>query len=210
MAKKLGKIMAKFSAWATPTGDSGITAKLGGESTAVGTDTLADGDASLEVRDLGAVTVVRGTATFSASATSPAGTQSFATADSFAEVSGADYVFMRTITRGLPDRPGGDSTWSETSTTRMIAIDIEGITLSRTVQVTEGKANALIKELARIKPENVDRTKPAPVDPDGNVATVDVDVHVIGENTYATVDTSVLAVEDTLSTVNALITAGLA
>ena len=92
----------------------------------------------------------------------------------------------------------------------MIAIDIEGITLSRTVQVTEGKANALIKELARIKPENVDRTKPAPVDPDGNVATVDVDVHVIGENTYATVDTSVLAVEDTLSTVNALITAGLA
>ena len=60
------------------------------------------------------------------------------------------------------------------------------------------------------KPDKDADSKPAPADPDGNVATVDIDVQVIGENTYADVETSVLAVEDTLSTVNTLITAGLA
>jgi hypothetical protein len=109
MAQKLGKIVAKFSAWATPTGDGGITAKLGGESTAVGTDTLAEGDASLEVRDLGAVTVVKGTATFSATAKSPEGTQAFATADSYADISGADNVVTKTRTSSYPDLDGGDT-----------------------------------------------------------------------------------------------------
>jgi hypothetical protein len=210
MAEKLGKILAKFSAWTTPTGDSGIAAKLGGESTAVGTDTLADGDTSLVVKDLGAVTVVRGTATFSATAKSPEGTQSFATANGFVEISGADYVFTKTTTKSRPDKDGGDSTWSETSTTSVIAIDIEGITLPKVVSVSEGKVNSLIKSLTMTKPDKDANSWPDPVDPDGNVATVDVDVHVVGENTYAEVESSVLAVEDTLSTVNALITAGLA
>jgi hypothetical protein len=210
MAQKLGKIVAKFSAWATPTGDGGITANLGGESTAVGTDTLAEGDASLEVRDLGAVTVVKGTATFSATAKSPEGTQAFATADSYADISGADYVFTKTRTSSHPDIAGGDSTWSEASTTRVIAIDIEGITLPETLNVSEGKAKALIASLTKTPPDKASKQLPDPVDPDGNVATVDVDVQVVGDNTFASVDTSVLAVEDALSTVNALITAGLA
>jgi len=206
MAQKLGKIVAKFSAWATPTSDGGITAKLGGEATAVGTDTLAKGDASLEVKDLGHVTVVKGTATFSATSKSANDAQSFATADSFADISGADNVVTKTKTSSYPDLDGGDSTWSETSTTRVIAIDVEGITLPKTLKVSEGKAISL-----NSTPSDKAVNQPFdPIDPDGNVATVDVDVQVLGDNTYASVDTSVLAVEDTLSTVNALITAGLA
>jgi hypothetical protein len=210
MAQKLGKIVAKFSAWATPTSDGGITAKLGGEATAVGTDTLAKGDASLEVKDLGAVTIVKGTATFSATAKSADGSQAFATADSFADISGADHVFTKTTTSSYPDLKGGDSTWSETSTTRVMAIDIEGITLPKTLNVSEGKANSLIASVTKTPPDKANKQPPDPVDPDGNVAMVDVDVQVVGENTFASVDTSVLAVEDALSTVNTLITAGLA
>jgi hypothetical protein len=206
MAQKLGKILAKFSAWGTPTSDGGITAKLGGEATAVGTDTLAKGDASLEMKDVGPVTVVKGTATFSATSKSADGSQAFATADSFADISGADNVVTKTKTSSYPDLDGGDSTWSETSTTRVMAIDIEGITLPKTLNVSQGKANSLTSTLS----DKAGNQPFDPIDPDGNVATVDVDVQVVGENTFASVDTSVLAVEDTLSTVNTLITAGLA
>jgi hypothetical protein len=87
-----------------------------------------------------------------------------------------------------------------------MAIDIEGITLPKTLNVSQGKANSLTST-----PSDKAGNQPFdPIDPDGNVATVDVDVQVVGENTFASVDTSVLAVEDTLSTVNTLITAGLA
>jgi hypothetical protein len=155
---------------------------------------------------LGAVTIVKGAATFSATSESADGTQAFATANSFADISGADNVVTKTKTSSYPDLDGGDSTWSETSTTHVIAIDIEGITLPKTLNVLEGKAYSLTST----PPDKASNQHFDPPDLDGNVAMVDMDVQVVGDDTYASVDTSVLAVEDTLSTVNALITAGLA
>jgi hypothetical protein len=76
--------------------------------------------------------------------------------------------------------------------------------------ISEGKANSLIKSLAQTRPDKDSDSNPDPVNPNGNVASVDVEVNVLGENTYADVETSVLAVEDALSTVNVLIDAGLA
>ncbi|UEM24584.1 hypothetical protein JL100_030695 (plasmid) [Skermanella mucosa] len=205
MAKKIGKLLlTKLSALAK-TDQSGVTTVLGGEATAVGQDTLAEGKATLQVKDLGAVTVVKGTASFGATAQSTGGSTAYATADSFADVSGADIVITRTKSTSNTTENGDSTTWTETSTTRVLAIDIEGITLPKTLDLSAG----LSKVLSKIQGFKAIK-KPDPVDLDGNVAKVQIDVLVEGENTYADVGTSVLTVEDTLSTVNASITTGIA
>jgi hypothetical protein len=207
MAKKIENPKLTKQTAPSTTDQGGVTTVLGGQSTAVGQDTLAEGSVSLQVKDAGPVTIVRGTTTFSATAQSTdSSTDSptaYASADTFAEVSGADRVHIKTKTMGQPDQ-GGDTdtwdtdTWSATSTTRVFAIDVEG----RTLPNSSASSKHQVKELS---PADIDG-----VDIDGNVAMVQADALVEGENTYASVDTSVLAVEDTLSTVNVSITTGIA
>jgi hypothetical protein len=203
MAKKIeNPNLTKQTAPSMPD-QGGVTTILGGQSTAIGQDTLAEGSVSLQVKDAGPVTIVRGTTTFSATAQSTDSPTAYATADTFAEVSGADRVHTKTKTMGQLDQ-GGDTdtwdadTWSATSTTRVFAIDVEG----RTLPNSPASSKHQVKESS---PADIDD-----VDIDGNVAMVQADALVEGENTYASVDTSVLAVEDTLSTVNVSITTGIA
>jgi hypothetical protein len=126
------------------------------------------------------------------------------TADSIAHVSGADLCHTRTKTASQTDQDGDTSTWSETSTTRLFAIDIEGRTLPKDLTWSNDPGKASTKA-----PPAEDAGMPNLVDIDGNVAMMQANVLIEGEDTYASVDTSLLAVEDTLSTVNAWITAGI-
>src|SRR5687767_11081720 len=116
MTKKIGKSIQTSS---VATDQGSVTAVLGGESTAVGQDTLAEGSASLHVKDHGPVTIVRGTAAFCATAQSTDDSPTYATADSFAYVSGADLCRTKTKTTSQADQDEDTSTWSATSTTRL-------------------------------------------------------------------------------------------
>jgi hypothetical protein len=198
MAKKIENPNLTKQTAPSTADQGGVTTILGGQSTAIGQDTLAQGSVSLKVNDAGPVTIVRGTTTFSATAQSTDSSTAYATADTFAGVSGADRVHTRTTTMDQSDQDEDTSTWSATSTTRVFAIDIEGRTLPNSPASS-------IHQVKQLSPADIDG-----VDIDGNVAMVQVDALVEGENTYVSVDTSVLAVEDTLSTVNASITGGIA
>lgn len=104
----------------------GVAAEIGGAGLAIGDDTLTTGDATLKITDRGPVTFVIGTATVSSAAASPdGGEQPSAYADTFASVTGADFVFTFSAdTSGAGD--GGSGSWeTATSTTRLFAVDFE-------------------------------------------------------------------------------------
>jgi hypothetical protein len=72
---------------------SPMVSLLGGDGTAVGEDTLVDADIFSRLIDLGSVTIAFGTAKFTSAATSDQD-PAFAAATTFADVSGADFVFV--------------------------------------------------------------------------------------------------------------------
>jgi hypothetical protein len=194
MAKKTDK---QADAKVASLSGDGTAVFLGGETTAIGQDTLVQASLSLQVKDMGRVTITKGTATFSATAHSDEGTGAYAVAVSQAGVSGADVVHTRTKTSSYFSQEGSTSTWSETSTTRIFAVDVEGGTQAKAQSVSKTRHKA------------GDQADPD-FDISGNIALMDGDVLVEGENTYAGIESSVLTVEDTLSTVSASITAGIA
>lgn len=111
----------------TAQGGDGLAAAVGGEGLAVGDDTLTTGDASLRIVDRGPVTFVRGSATVSSTAASQDGGEPSARANTHAEVAGADFVF--TFSTDTSDAGTGESGSWETasSSTRLFAVDIEGV-----------------------------------------------------------------------------------
>lgn len=94
---------------------NGTTATLGAEAIAVGDDTVANGNVSLSIVDRGAVTMVRGQATATAQAS---GGTTYASADTYASVAGADFVLIRTVN-------SGSGTSSASSTTKVTAFNFE-------------------------------------------------------------------------------------
>jgi hypothetical protein len=102
--------------------DGGLVLIMGGYAVATGDNTLADGTIHSSVENLGRVTEAIGYATFVAAADS----QSGATADAgtFADVSGADFVWEITVQSGPSVTSQGSV--ESTSQTRVIAIDIAG------------------------------------------------------------------------------------
>jgi hypothetical protein len=106
---------------------SGIAAEVGGEGLAIGDDTLTIGDSALRIVDHGPVTFVTGTATVSSAAESPDGReQPAAYADTFADVTGADLVFIFSVDTSGGGRGGSGSWETATSTKRLFAMDVEG------------------------------------------------------------------------------------
>ncbi len=176
---------------------SPVASVIGCEGTAVGEQTLVDADIFSRLIDLGSVTVAFGTATCKSVAASD-GDPAFAIADTFADVIGADLVFV--FNKKVSMSPGSDSSFAtETSVTSYIAIDFEdfdfaegviaynfydvGTYLDRACGGRNGGQNANIN---------------------GNVAMLDVDAQALAENTLVDVLSSILTIEDQLSSVSAV------
>ena len=174
-----------------------VTSLLGGDGTAVGEDTLVDADIFSRLIDLGSVTIAFGTAKFSSAAVSgedPA----FAAAMTFADVSGADLVFVFNKTISASSEHCGSSFATETSTTSYIAIDFENFDFKEgQIAFNFYDARSYLDGGGRVSRSNIPNI-------DGNLSTLDVDAQALGENTLVDVLASILTIEDQLSSVSAV------
>jgi hypothetical protein len=173
-----------------------VVSLLGGEGTAVGEETLVDAGIFCRLIDLGSVTIGFGTAKFSSAAVSDQD-PAFAAATTFADVSGADFVFVfnKTIS-GSSDC--GTSYASETSTTTYIAIDFEAFDFAEgQITLNVSDARSYLDGYGGYGGSRIPGL-------DGNVSMLDVDAQALGENTLVDVLTSILTIEDQLSSVSAV------
>jgi hypothetical protein len=199
----------------TPNEDTdagGLVVTFGGEANAVGTETLAEADLFSRVVDWGRVTTAYGTATFTAAAQAAEGQTAFASADTFFDFAGADFVMVFETTKSF--QKAGQTIATETATLKFVAIDIENWDSPRGPVVVEASsASQFEKGLAGWGCSGPGKGWGAwykPVELEGNVATLNVDSEAAGTNTLADADVSVLTVEDQLSTVAAIVTTGVA
>ena len=172
---------------------------VGGAAVANGENTLTTGEVHTDAKDLGRVTRATGEATFIAAAESPQSGDAYADTDTFAEASGADFVFIRTIESG-PDY-GADGTALSTSTIKVVAIDIEGIDFAGGPIVI----GSTLTMPSRAHYEHFALS--------GHVAAVTVDAEAFGDNTLASTDTFALTDADgdnPFSVVSGLALAGVA
>lgn len=178
--------------------DTPMATLIGGEGTAIGEDTLVDADIFSRLLDLGRVTVAFGTTTFKSAAVTD-GDGAFAIADTFAGVEGADLVFVFNTKVTTAGSYGGDSFATETSTTNYIAIDFEDFDFA------EGQLTFDFYEISSYLDAG-DCKGGANQAPhlDGNVALLDFDALAQASNTLVDVLSSVLTLENQLSTVSAM------
>lgn len=160
------------------TSDSdGMATELFGEAYAVGDETLTWVDVISSTVDLGGVTKATGEVTVTAAAT---GEGTYANAVSGIMVEGADIVIIKTKSKSFNDETGG----YDASVTKFKAIDIEH------------KEDGTMRVIYHNK-ETYDAD--ATIDPDGNIAIATFDAQASGENTFLSVDASVLVIDDELS-----------
>lgn len=107
------------AAASAPPAHGGIAAAVGGDAAATGTNTLAVGEVTNKVENLGGATIASGEAVFAAEGT---GSGAKASAYSGVSVTGADYVFEITVNE---HGGSGSTAWAE-SMTKYVAIDIPG------------------------------------------------------------------------------------
>jgi hypothetical protein len=178
--------------------DASMAALIGGEGNAVGTNTLVDADIFSRMIDTGSVTVAFGRAMFTAAALSDADLV-FAAADTFADVSGADVVLVFTDELMSSLEEASQSAF-ERSTTTFVAIDFEEFDLLGGPIVL----NSYDADVLR------DRGCPCAcggsegLNIEGNVAQLNVDATANATDTLVDVSSSVLTVEDQLSSVSAV------
>jgi hypothetical protein len=173
-----------------------VSSLLGGDATAVGEDTLVDADIFSRLIDLGSVTIAFGTAKFASAAVSDQD-PAFAAATTFADVSGADlvFVFNKTVSASSDC---GTSYATETSTTTYIAIDFEEFDFKEgQIAFNFYDARAYLDGCGKCGKSNIPNI-------DGNLSVLDVDAQALGENTLVDVLTSILTIEDQLSSVSAV------
>lgn len=169
--------------------DTSITATFGGEASAFGDNTSAAGLMLGKAVDVGLVSYAIGTCTFTASATAAGDETATAITNSFADVTGADFVIMFSQHGSTPLTPGADRSYS-TSTTSFLAVDLEFWDSARgPVQIE------FDWETGRLR---------IPAAPDGDVAVLDDLLQAFGEDTFTQLDAQVLSIEDTMSSVTAV------
>ncbi|KLK93417.1 hypothetical protein AA309_08795 [Microvirga vignae] len=171
--------------------NSKMQTMIGGEATAVGESTSASGEVTTRTFDKGAVKISFGSAEFTAAAKTTGGDPTYAAADSYASASGADIFLTRTKVSSYNGQEALQTYSGETSRTVYLAIDIEKVDLPR-------------------GPITVDKTiekgdPPTALPSDGNLAILDVDAKAEAEHTYIGTDASALSMEDSLSTVSAIV-----
>jgi hypothetical protein len=174
-----------------------LAAFVGAEGNAVGHDTLVDVDIFNRATDMGSFTVAYGDAAVRSDAVSQDGT-AFATALTFADISGADFVFVFYDTSSTSFSKRGVAYSEETSHTSYIAIDFDDFDIAGgpvVVDEFEIAASGSRSVFPRI---------------DGNVATLDVDALAQGQDTLVDVQSSVLTVEDQISSISAIVVTAVA
>lgn len=167
--------------------DSSVWLSLFGSSVAVGEHTLSSGQLNATLQQAGDVTLGLAIARFVAYADDPEG-NAFAVTDAFAEVLGADIVFLYelfTSTQGpYPDAgfAGAQSTMA------VVALDCNRFDFAQGPYVVE------------IERDGSGTLPNGHLDP-GNAAIFEGLVEAFGPNTLASLEVNVLAVQDSLSTV---------
>jgi hypothetical protein len=175
-----------------------MTVMVGGEGNAVGDDTLVDADIVSRLIDYGKFSIAYGSAVVHSAAES-AGDLAFAGADTFVDVSGADFVFSFTEKRSVTGSTHDSQFAMETSKVAFVAIDFDDFDLpggQLTVSADEAQSIDLgcFRWCLAMFHDQLD----------GNVAQLNVDAAAYGTSTLVDVESSVLTVEDQLSSVSAM------
>jgi hypothetical protein len=195
----------------TPPDDSdGMSAILSGDALAVGDDTLVEGSVSATMVDGGTVSTFDGSIDMLAAAQDEE--SAFASADTFADVSGANISIAYNQETEITEQSADGSLMLSSSTTDIVAIDVSASLDSGggVDQVAEGDAGGeLLDPVLDVAPEadagdgsvclDEGGGSESEVVLDGNVAVIDFFAEADGEDTLVVVDAFVLTVEDELS-----------
>jgi hypothetical protein len=136
--------------------------------------------------DLGLVSYAIGTCTYTATATATGDDTAVAVSNTFATVTGADLVITFTR-RGSTDLEQGADLAHATSTTSFIAIDLE---------FWDSKKGPIVLDY-----DSELRCFKVPAAIQNNTAVMDALLDAVGGNTFTQLDSNVLSIEDTMSTV---------
>lgn len=164
---------------------------IGGDADAVGEHTFTDGKITGSIEDKGFVTVGRAQAVFEASADDGDDGFAFATAETFAEVLGADFVFTFTREWHGDDEAGFSSTAADKSITTVYAIDFESWSPRHTIEI-----NTTIG-MGEYEPDMF---------PEGNFATFEADLLALGDDTFVELFSDAFTLEDQFSTTSGVAT----
>jgi hypothetical protein len=172
--------------------------EIGGQANAVGQATLAEGDIFSRMVDQGDVTFGYGTADFCGKAQSLSDDTAFASAECFANVSGADFVLTWTTSSTHYVEASNGSYASTASQVVAFAVDFERWDFRDGPILIEGSSDHTFTGELDFLPTLIE----------GNVATLDVDTLAMGGSTFVDVVASVLTIEDQLSSVGAVASFG--
>ncbi|MEP9377230.1 hypothetical protein ABLE91_10975 [Aquabacter sp. CN5-332] len=179
--------------WAKEAHDSGLSVGVSAWADAVGKDTLAFADVSIDMQAFSWGAVAAGSAQTGAMAFGACGDAVSANAGSALDIAGADFVVV-VNSSGMGGGFYGDTAWAANfSNSTFIAVDVAGFTLSCGPLVIEASAFGPILG--------------APALVDGNLASFDLSNLVKGDDTLATSDIQALTVQDQLSSVSAMLLA---
>jgi type VI secretion system secreted protein VgrG len=181
----------------SPDDSQGMSAVLGGEALAGGTNTLTAGNLSGTLIGGGSVTSAELSASMVAASQSSTGT-AFAAADTFAGVSsGSEVLVGATIQSASSNQSPTGSVATATSTTNLVAYDIH--------PSTGGSTGAGTDATGESDPFAGADYAQASVNIDGNIALIEFNAVAVGDDTFVGVDAFALAVEDELSISGCLI-----
>jgi hypothetical protein len=182
----------------SPDGSDSLAAGYGGEAVAVGDDTLAAGSVSASMVDEGNITTVSGTATAVAASEDSDGA-AFASADTFAQASGADFVLVTNRETDSTEASGTGTVAISTSTTTLTAYDLQLSDGGGATSSGSGSPDAPAEANDQPGSSTASTTDGGGVDLEGNIATVEFDAEAIGDDSFVTVDAFALTVEGELS-----------
>ncbi|MGE5500744.1 MAG: hypothetical protein ACM3W4_02330 [Ignavibacteriales bacterium] len=191
-----------------------MTLVAGGDAVALGENTLATGSVTAVVSDGGSANEAYATASFDAVAVSGEDGGAFASAISFAEVSGgADCSFSMSYTTTQTSVQDGTTVTSQSSGSTVYALDVDlsgtdGATAADAGPETEPTAPPAGTSDALVLPADCgcdDSDSYAALD--GNVAYFDVEAAAYGDDTSLQVDAFALAIEDELSNTTVVVVA---
>jgi hypothetical protein len=181
----------------------GTIAILGGEAIAVGEDTAAIGTIEGEITDVGTAVITQGSASFTATGQASGGDLVYASASTYGEASPADTLVNVTSTTSETLQTSDKSTWTETSTTNLLAVDLDLSNTSGGSDATNGTDDSGSDEQfgspdAGEITQSDERTSDGL---DGNLAVIEIDAAAYADDTLVLVDASALAIEDELSVI---------
>ncbi|UEM24587.1 hypothetical protein JL100_030710 (plasmid) [Skermanella mucosa] len=190
--------------------------ELTGEAFAIGEQTIAEGDIDLEITDLGTTTVASGTSSFSATSQSGSDNTAYASAETSAAISPGGKTVAWSLETSNTAQSEGESEWSVSSTTgSLVVYDSSPGTGTDSSSLGTSTGGGTADTQASAGTPDSPESGNAAIDPlsawefdMGNIAVLDIDASAYGQDTYISVDGSILTVENQLSTVSALVIGG--